>query len=157
MSIYLRRYVAQLEHHIPWRWTGYVAESIGQTVESVGPIAAVGECCEITDRIGRTHPAEVIGFRGSNVLSMPIESTDGIRYGDTVTALGGYPVAEVGSALVGRVLDAQGRPIDGGCLLSDLRRSRLEGQVRSPLDRVPIRSPLGTGIRVIDGLLTVGR
>jgi flagellum-specific ATP synthase len=134
-----------------------VVESVGQTIESVGPMAAVGECCEILDRFGQQHLAEVIGFRGSNVLCMPVESTDGIRYGDSVAALGVYPEIEAGKALVGRVLNSAGNPIDRGPLPRGLRPLALDNRVRSPLDRVPIRTALSTGIRVIDGLLTVGR
>lgn len=84
MTALLGRYVARLYRGQPWQWRGQVVESLGQTVESAGPMASVGECCEILDQFGRPHAAEVIGFRGSNVLSMPVESTDGIRYGDTV-------------------------------------------------------------------------
>jgi flagellum-specific ATP synthase len=120
-------------------------------------MASVGECCEILDQFGRPHAAEVIGFRGSNVLSMPVESTDGIRYGDTVVALGISPEVEVGPALMGRVLNAAGEPIDRGRPMATAQALTLEGAVRSPLDRAPIRVPLGTGIRTLDGLLTVGR
>ncbi|MGA2561387.1 MAG: flagellum-specific ATP synthase FliI, partial [Terracidiphilus sp.] len=73
----LGRYFARLGRSQPWRWRGRVLESVGQTVESVGPLASVGECCEILDQFGHTHAAEVIGFRGSSVLSMPIETTEG--------------------------------------------------------------------------------
>ena len=59
------------------------------------------------------HAAEVIGFRGANVLSMPVESAEGIRFGDRVSALGKAPQIEVGPALIGRVLNALGQPIDG--------------------------------------------
>jgi len=96
-----------------WRWRGHVVEAVGQTIESAGPMAAVGECCEIRDRFGRIHAAEVIGFRGSNVLSMPVESTDGIRYGDEVAALGCYPQIVAGPALMGHVLNATGQLLDG--------------------------------------------
>jgi flagellum-specific ATP synthase len=101
--------------------------------------------------------AEVIGFRGSRVVSMPLETTEGVRLGDAVWGLGTRPAAEVGASLMGRVLDAKGRPIDGGGLVSGERSVPLEGAVRSPLERAPIREPLGTGIRAIDALLTVGR
>jgi flagellum-specific ATP synthase len=134
-----------------------VLESVGQTVESAGPLASVGECCEIRDQAGRAHLAEVIGFRGSNVLSMPVESTEGIRFGNTVEALGVHPEIEVGPALMGRVLNAQGAPIDEGPLPVLSLALPLEGAVRRPLERVPIKTPLGTGIRVLDALLTVGR
>ena len=153
----LARYFGRLNRGQPWRWHGQVVESVGQTIESAGPLASVGECCEIQDRFGRPHLAEVIGFRGSNVLSMPVETTEGIRLGDPVAALGAAPEIEVGPALMGRVLNALGAPIDEGRHLSVSQLLSIDGAVRSPLDRVPIRTPLGTGIRVLDALLTVGR
>jgi flagellum-specific ATP synthase len=157
MTALLSRYTSRLQRGQPWRWRGHVVESIGQTIESVGPMAAVGECCEILDRFGQRHLAEVIGFRGSNVLCMPVAGTDGIRFGDAVAALGSYPEIEVGTALMGRVLDATGNPMDRGPLPRGLQPVALDTAVRSPLERVPIRIALGTGIRVIDSLLTVGR
>jgi flagellum-specific ATP synthase len=153
----LERYFARLERGQPWRWRGQVLESVGQTIESAGPLASVGECCQIEDQFGRAHLAEVIGFKGSNVLSMPVESTEGIRFGNPVSAMGVNPEIEVGPALMGRVLNAQGAPIDDGPPLTAARALPLEGVVRPPLDRTPIRTPLGTGIRVLDAMLTVGR
>jgi flagellum-specific ATP synthase len=153
----LARCFSSLNRGQPWRWRGQVLESVGQTIESAGPLASVGECCEIIDRLGRPHAAEVIGFRGSNVLSMPVETTEGIRFGDAVAALGVHPEIEVGPALMGRVLDAAGKPIDRLRAPATLQTLSLDGTVRSPLDRVPIKTPLGTGIRVLDALLTVGR
>src|ERR1035437_10254612 len=102
MTPLLTRYFTRLERAHPWRWRGQVLESVGQTIESSGPLASVGECCEIQDQFGRAHLAEVIGFRGSNVLSMPVESTEGIRFGNSVAALGVNPELGVGPALVGR-------------------------------------------------------
>ena len=157
MNPMLTRYFARLDRGQPWRWRGKVLESVGQTIESAGPLASVGECCEVTDQFGNPHLAEVIGFRGSNVLSMPVGTTEGIRFGDQVAALGIRPEIEVGSALMGRVLNAMGEPIDEGGTPAVSQTLLLDGSVRSPLDRVPIRTPLGTGIRVLDALLTVGR
>lgn len=157
MSALLERYFAQLERRQPWRWRGQVVESVGQTIESAGPLASVGECCAVEDQFGQIHLAEVIGFRGSNVLSMPVETTEGIRFGDQMTALGVTPEIEVGPALMGRVLNALGKPIDEGGRPAVAIPMPLDGAVRSPLDRAPIRKPLGTGIRVLDALLTVGR
>jgi flagellum-specific ATP synthase len=157
MTQMLERYFSRLRRGQPWRWRGQVLESVGQTIESAGPLASVGECCEILDQFGRAHLAEVIGFRGTNVLSMPVESTEGIRFGNPVTAMGVNPEIEVGPALMGRVLNAQGAPIDDGRPPAVSLALPLEGSVRPPLDRVAIRTPLGTGIRVLDGLLTVGR
>ncbi len=157
MTPLLERYFARLERGQPWRWRGRVLESVGQTIESAGPPVSVGECCEIQDQAGRAHAAEVIGFRGSDVLSMPVEVAEGIRFGDPVWSLGRAPEIEVGPALLGRVLNAQGTPIDGGRSPAVSKTLPLDGAVRSPLNRVPIREALGTGVRAIDGLLTVGR
>jgi flagellum-specific ATP synthase len=157
MTPLLGRYFTALGQSQPWRWSGQVVESLGQTIESNGPMVSVGECCEIVDHDGRRHLAEVIGFRGSHVLSMPIETTEGIRFGDTVSALGIGPRIDVGQRLMGRVLNAMGEPIDEGRTPLTTETLPLEGAARSPLDRVPIKIPLGTGIRVLDALLTVGR
>jgi len=153
----LDRYKAIVSTINPWHWVGRVVESVGQTIESAGPRASVGECLEIHDQFGKAHSAEVIGFRGSNVLSMPVDTSEGIRFGDTVTALGRRPQIEIGDKLIGRVLDADGSPIDSQGPLSRQKPAAIEGLVRSPLDRAPIRESLSTGIRAIDGLLTVGR
>jgi flagellum-specific ATP synthase len=140
-----------------WRWRGQVVEAAAQTIASAGPLASVGECCEIVDGWGERHLGEVIGFRGNHVLSMPLTSCEGIRLGDPVAALGMTPQIEVGEALIGRVLDAMGAPIDGGRRPSLHTVMPLDGVVPKPLERIPIGTPLGTGIRAIDGLLTVGR
>ena len=88
---------------------------------------------------------------------MPLESTEGVRFGDSVLALGERPQIDAGPALMGRVLNAFGEAIDQGPPLCLPARLALDGAVRSPLERAPIRQPLGTGIRVIDALLTAGR
>ena len=157
MTALLANYFTCLERRQPWKWRGQVVESVGQTIESAGPPVSVGECCTIEDQGGGAHAAEVIGFRGSNVLSMPVETTEGIRFGDPVWSLGSRPEIEVGPALMGRVLNALGEPIDEGRRPPAATALPLDGAVRAPLDRVPIGEPLGTGIRAIDALLTVGR
>lgn len=154
----LTRYFDQLDRmRAPWRWCGRVLESVGQTIESVGPPASVGECFEIHDHQGRTHLAEVIGFRGANVLSMPVESSEGVRFGDRVDALGKKAEVGVGREIIGRVLDSLGKPLDGERAPAISQWLPLEGCVRPPLERSPIRSCLSTGIRAIDSMLTVGR
>ena len=130
MTPLLGRYFSRLERGQPWRWRGQVLESVGQTIESSGPLASVGECCEIEDQFGKSHFAEVIGFRGSNVLSMPVETTEGIRFGDSVAALGMTPEIEVGPALMGRVLNALGAPIDEGRPPMVSQTLPLDGAVR---------------------------
>lgn len=153
----LRAYFQRLEKRPAWRWHGRVLEATGQTIESEGPFCSVGECCEIVDRDGGRHPGEVIGFRGPHVLSMTVDSAEGIRFGDKVAALGESPRIDVGDDLLGRVLDAQGRPLDNGPRVRVKETRPLESAIPQPMDRVPIQTRLGTGLRAIDGLLTVGR
>ena len=150
-------YFAQLATRPAWRWSGRVVEANGQTIESEGPMCSVGECCEIVDQEGTRHRAEVIGFRGRHVLAMPLAETRGVRYGDAVLALGSVPEIAVGPAMQGRILNAIGLPIDGDPAPRVARMWPLEGNVPRPMERVPIKSPLSTGLRVIDGMLTVGR
>jgi len=157
VSATLSRYFQLLPAIRPWRWRGDVVQSLGNTIESSGPVTGVGECCEIEDCEGVMHAAEVIGFRGANVLSMPLEKADGIRFGDHVFALGERPHVDVGDVLVGRILNGEGKPLDGATLSGPTVRCALESAPHNPLNRMPIRIPLGTGIRTIDSLLTVGR
>jgi flagellum-specific ATP synthase len=157
VSTTFSRYFEVLQQRQPWRWRGKVVQSIGNTIESTGPVTGIGECCVIEDSQGVSHPAEVIGFRGANVLSMPLEKADGIRFGDHVIASGERPHIKVGIGLVGRILDGEGNPLSGPAVQGPATRCALESAPHNPLDRMPIRTPLGTGVRAIDALLTVGR
>jgi flagellum-specific ATP synthase len=153
----LEPYFSRLDKRPAWRWSGRVVEASGQTVESEGPLCSVGECCEILDSFGRRHRAEVIGVRGRHVVAMPLKSTQGIRFGDVMRALGETPSLAVGSQMAGRILDALGAPLDGMPAPRVKQMWPLDGAVPGPMDRDPIRQPLQTGLRVLDGLLTVGR
>jgi flagellum-specific ATP synthase len=156
-SVSLGSYFAQLAARPAWRWSGRVVEANGQTVEAEGPLCSVGECCEIVDSGGLRHRAEVIGFRGRHVVAMPLEATQGIRYGDAVLAMGVTPGIAVGGELQGRILNALGAPLDGLAAPRVAQMWPLDGAVPHPMEREPIKEPLQTGLRVLDGMLTVGR
>jgi flagellum-specific ATP synthase len=156
-QVSLAPYFTQLAAKPAWRWSGRVVEANGQTIEAEGPLCSVGECCEIVDGDGLRHRAEVIGFRGRHVLAMPLEATQGIRYGDALLAMGVTPQIAVGEQMEGRILNALGAPLDE---LPSPRLAEmwpLDGMVPHPMEREPIREPLQTGLRVLDGMLTVGR
>ena len=153
----LEAYFAALETRPAWRWLGRVVQANGQTVESEGPPCSVGESCEVIDGWGVRHVAEVIGFRGRNIISMPLDATQGIRYGDGIQALGTLPCLAIGEQMQGRVLSALGESLDGFPTPRVRVLWPLNGSAPMPMERKPIREPLQTGIRVIDGLLTVGR
>ncbi len=142
----------------PVRETGTVVKVAGPLVESTGPRAAVGEICLVAaNGGGRGIVCEVVGFRDHRLLLMAYGSMDGLRAGAEVRATG-YPMrAPVGDALLGRVLDGLGEPIDGRGPLDGAERVQVAVRPPHPLERQRIREPLGTGIRSIDGLLTVGR
>jgi flagellum-specific ATP synthase len=152
-----RPYYAQLAARPAWRWSGRVVEANGQTVESEGPLCSVGECCEIVDGNGLRHRAEVIGFRGRHVLAMPLQATQGIRYGDAVLAMGVTPGIPVGEQMEGRILNALGAPLDELPAPRMAEMWPLDGAVPHPMEREPIKEALQTGLRVLDGMLTVGR
>ena len=156
-SASLSAYLAQLTDRPAWRWSGRVVEANGQTVESEGPLCSVGECCEIVDGDGQRHRADVIGFRGRHVLAMPLKATQGIRYGDAVLATGRTPGIAVGTEMEGRVVDALGSPLDDMPPLRVTDVWPLDGMTPRPMERESIREPLQTGLRVLDGMLTVGR
>jgi flagellum-specific ATP synthase len=154
-------YFRQLQARPSWRWRGRVVEAGAQTVESLGPLCTVGECCEILVADGeggsKRLSGEVIGFRGRHVLVMPLDLTQGIRYGDLVTATGATPCLGVGMGMTGRILSAMGDPLDGGPRPLVTRSWPVDGTIPRPMERVPITAPLSTGLRAIDAMLTVGR
>src|SRR5262245_2097701 len=94
------------------RWTGRVNQVVGNLVESEGPFCSVGECCEIVTSNGARLAGEIVGFRDSSVLAMPLEKPQGVRFGDLITTWGATPTMRVGPELLGRVIDATGTPID---------------------------------------------
>jgi flagellum-specific ATP synthase len=153
----LAPFFRQLDSCSGLRWQGRVTQLIGQLVESEGPFCSVGERCEIVDASGTVFAGEIVGFRGSTVLSMPLARPTGIRYGDRVITWGARPEVRVGDGLLGRVVDGMGEPIDalGPC---DRRDSRvLDAAAPLPMERDSIREPLGCGIRAVDAFLTCGR
>jgi len=139
------------------RWTGRVSQVVGNLVESQGPFCSVGECCEITSSTGERMLGQIVGFRDSAVLSMPLEAPQGIRFGDAISTWGASPALRVGPELLGRVIDATGAPLDSQGEYRAKTKLGLDGTAPLPLDRVAIREPLACGIRAVDGFLTCGR
>ncbi len=142
----------------PLRITGRVRRAGGLVIESDGPPVSVGEICEV---ISEEYPdpveAEVIGFREKTVLSMPLYDVGGIKLGDRIISRTRRPSVLVGNALLGRVVDGNGNPLDDKGPLGCFQRYPLRSSSQNPLRRREISTALGTGVRAIDGLLTVGR
>ena len=135
---------------------GRVIRVIGQVVEATSLPVGVGEVCRLPDERGGIL-AQVVGFHERGILLMPLGGLDGIRPGAEVIPLHRAFYASAGEGLIGRVLDGLGRPIDGGGPLGAVRRIPLTARPANPLERSRIGAPLSTGVRAIDGLLTLGQ
>lgn len=150
----LMRALARLD---PVLLYGTVVRTAGLLIESEGPAAAVGDFCEILTRAGGRIRTQVIGFRDGRILSMPLEETSGLQPGDRIVARPQAARLAVSPQLLGRVVDGFGQPMDGGPPIEASESYELYAPPPGPLERLPIRERLETGIRVIDGFLTVGR
>ncbi len=138
--------------------SGHVTQLVGLVLEAGGIIAGVGEVCLIDQGQGAPPiQAEVIGFTKGKLLLMPFHHTHGIRAGQLITPTGRSLKVPVGTALLGRVLDGLGNPIDDkGPLRTTLHRTT-NGQAPAPLERTRITDVLSTGVKAIDSCITCGR
>ncbi|HET9643411.1 MAG TPA: type III secretion system ATPase SctN [Burkholderiaceae bacterium] len=139
------------------RRTGRVVEVIGTLMRVTGLDAQLGELCNVLDgRGGILQAAEVIGFSNGQSILSPFGSILGVRGGSEVVGLGEVLSVPVGPQLLGRVIDSLGRPIDnGGPLLTEETRP-VFALPPTPMEREMIEHPLPTGVKVIDGLITLG-
>ena len=155
----MRPFLTALREVTPVRCVGSVQQVVGLTMETAGLHCEVGELCTVhTVSNHRPLRAEVVGFRGDRALLMPLGEMQGVRPGSSVDATGAPFSVPVGDALLGRVVDALGHPIDRkGPVVSPERRRITTDATPDPLTRISISEPLTTGVRAIDGLLTVGR
>ena len=135
---------------------GRVNRVIGQVVEASSLPVAVGEVCRIAPDDHHGVLALVVGFHERGILLMPLGELEGVHPGARVIPFGRALYAEVSDALVGRVLDGLGRPIDGKGPVRG-RRCSLSAEPPPPLERRRIHVPLGTGVRALDGLVTLGQ
>lgn len=139
---------------------GKVQSVVGLLVEARGLNAAVGELCYIYEQdtpASRRVKAEVVGVREGTTVLMPLEKTIGLRAGCLVQRAALPLTVEVGEALLGRIVDANVNPLDDKGPLSLSDKQPVHRDPPSPLDRRMIDTPLPTGIRAIDAMLTLGK
>ena len=137
------------------RRMGKVTRVLGLAAEVSGLEASVGDVCVID----ATKPvtAEVVGLREGRLVLMPLGDVAGIRPGSTVRTTGRPQTAAVGEALLGRVVDGFGRPLDGGGAIATTTQRAIHRLPPPVMERRRIAEPLETGLRVLDGLLPIGR
>nr|WP_281169540.1 flagellar protein export ATPase FliI [Paenibacillus harenae] len=152
------KYIEHLQPLDPVRVNGKVTQVIGLTVESEGPDASIGDVCFIYPSKGaKPLKAEVVGFRDNKVILMPLGDLHAISPGCDVVGTGKPLSVQVGSELLGKVLDGLGNPLDGSFLPRRMPHYSTHNEPSNPLLRPRVVEPLGIGVRAIDGLLTVGR
>jgi flagellum-specific ATP synthase len=152
----LDRYHGLLARSQPREASGAVLRVVGLAVAASGPAVPVGDTVAVHTRSGR-RIAVVTGFREGEIILQPLGSVDGIRPGDRVVASGGPLEIPVGPGLIGRVIDGVGNPLDGKGPVSGSARRSIQAEPPPALGRRPIRQVMQTGLRVVDGLFTVGR
>jgi flagellum-specific ATP synthase len=136
---------------------GRIVKIIGLVIECEGPNAGIGELCVIEQNGKTICNAEVVGFRETRTLIMPLGPLEGIRPGMSVVAKGDTLSAPVGQELLGRVIDGMGNPMDGLGEVKYKERRSIYATPPSAMQRTRIKEPMFTGIRAIDGFLTIGR
>ncbi len=154
----LARAVEELEHADLHGRHGRVRELIGLVAEATGLEAAVGETCLVA--AGRNRPAvpaEVVGFREGRTLLMPLGDLQGIAPGRAVQATGRALRVPVGDALLGRVLDGLGRPLDGLAPVDEMEARSTQADPPDPLSRPRIKDRVRLGVRALDALVPCGR
>jgi flagellum-specific ATP synthase len=157
--------------------SGKLTRVAGLVLEASGLKLAVGSCCQVSLPNGNCVEAEVVGFSEDRLFLMPINDVYGLTPGALVTPLEAVPErpvftlpprprrraadqakhVPVGNALLGRVLDSAGKPLDQLGALECERNVSLHNRPLNPLERAPITEVLDVGVRAINSLLTVGR
>ena len=152
----LRRYRERAAGPVPMVVEGKVTRVVGLTIEAVGVQAPVGARCTLHAPGSRVE-AEVVGFAEGRTFLMPIGDARGLMPDARVVPGESAYDARVGEALLGRVIDATGRPLDGLGPIDYSARTPLLGKPLNPLERPPIERPLDVGVGAINALLTVGQ
>ncbi len=156
IGIDLTPYMRAVEQSEPLRVYGRIVEITGLTIKANGLNVSIGEACKIYSDNAPPVDAEVVGFKEGKVILMATGEVAGIRHGSRVLPLEKNISVKVGDELIGRIIDAAGRPIDGKPPI-DGKDYSLFAVSPNPLMRQRIKEPLDIGIRAINGLLTCGK
>ncbi|NLM17359.1 MAG: flagellar protein export ATPase FliI [Candidatus Riflebacteria bacterium] len=156
MKINFEAYQETILKTEPVSASGRVTQVVGLLIEATGPQNPVGDLCNIITEEGAL-PCEIVGFRRGSILLMPLKHTEGIRQGNEVVPVGTPLTVPAGHELLGRLLDGLGEPLDDlGSLPSGITRVPINREPPNPFSRKRIKNVLSTGVRVLDGLLTMG-
>jgi len=152
------RYADVIRNTNPILLSGKITKVVGLVIESDGPKGRIGEICILRDRSGKiVSKSEIVGFANNKILSMILGELTELSPGMEIMATGETLSINVGDFLLGRIMDGLSNPIDvKGVIPSEERRS-VYSLPPHPLSRQRIIEPISTGIKAIDGLLTLGK
>ena len=137
---------------------GQLVNAVGLVLEAKGSRASIGDLCQVgLPGAGPSVDAEVVGLRGDIALLMPLGDALGLSAGAPVRRVGRAAYASVGQALLGRVVDGLGKPLDGRPMPELEMERPLQGTSHNPLNRKPVVDPSWVGVRALDGMLTLGK
>jgi flagellum-specific ATP synthase len=149
----LDRFIHAVQNATLHHPSGVVVEVVGLLVEVGGLKASIGDILQIAEG---GLDLEVIGFRAGRLVATPLGSVAGVRPGARVVRLDRGTRVGVGDALLGRIVDAFGRPLDAAPPPDLAVRYPVRAAPPPPVARRPIARVFSTGIRAIDALLTLG-
>jgi len=149
-------YIEAVRSSLPQKVTGRVAQMRGLTLAADGLPVPIGATCLISGRSGKSVRAEVIGFANSQALLMPLDEAIGVSPGDPVTCVRAHQTVPVAASMMGRIVNAMAEPIDNGPPITPEAFYALHRMAPPAMQRRRITDPISTGIRSIDGMITVG-
>ncbi len=156
-TINIKKYRSFVETSSFIKKIGKISQIIGLIIESNGPGVSIGSICTIQSKNRPPVEAQVVGFRDNKTLLMPLGDIYGIAPGCTIEVTEEQPSFSVSSEMVGRVLDGNGKPIDGKGPIPLGTNYPIMGTPLNPLCRERIKQPLDVGVRSINGLLTCAK
>lgn len=155
---YFEKYSRSISSAELIKLNGKVVDVIGLVIVSIGPNVSLGEVCTIIDKNGNlVCDCEVVGFKDGKVLSIALGEVQQISPKCEIIASGKIFSVGVGKELLGRVIDGLGRPMDGKGEIKATSFRSIFNEPPNPMERKRITTPIQTGVRAIDGLLTIGK
>ncbi len=152
------KYIKTVNRTETIKYRGVITAVKGLMIESKGPRSVMGEICKIViPSSGTTLLAEVVGLEGTTVRLMAFGDTKGIEVGNEVIASGRVLEVPVGEGLLGRVIDATGKPYDEKGDVDAFDYYPAIASPPNPMERKPVNKRIVTGVRAIDSLLAVGK
>ncbi|CAN5462351.1 FliI/YscN family ATPase [soil metagenome] len=154
----LNRYGEAVDRHRATEEAGKITQVVGPMMLGFLPGSSVGSACRVYPSGGQeAFLAEVVGFRDRHVILMPLGEMKGVGLGSRVVLEQSSSTLRAGSALLGRIIDGTGEPLDGLGPIEAYEERPIYASSVNPLDREPIREISDLGVRAINGLITVGR